>query len=137
MRRGFGLRQSVSADLGWAASTAGDVMSGAGRTGALTSDYHGLQRCIRSEQQCNKHQTYYCKKGESWHCRVPTPHASALRVTVKSHYRDWSSWTVVQISDADGIDVYRECAESQAVREYVFEGRDKKIRWGTQVQEYD
>ena len=42
---------------------------------------------------------------------------SALRVTVKPHYRDWSSWTVVQVSDADGIDVHREYAESQAVRE--------------------
>jgi hypothetical protein len=43
--------------------------------------------------------------------------ASALRVTVKPRYRDWSSWTVVQVSDADGIDVHREYAESQAVRE--------------------
>ena len=32
------------------------------RTGALTVDYHGLQRCIRNEQQGNQRQADHCKK---------------------------------------------------------------------------
>src|SRR5262249_43721191 len=53
-------------------------MPGRWQTRALAGDYHRrtvLQRCIRNEQQCNQHQTYRCKKGESWHCRVPTARA--------------------------------------------------------------
>jgi hypothetical protein len=48
---------------------------------------------------------------------VLKPVTVTSQVTVKPRYCDWSSWTVVQVSDADGIDVHRECAESQAVRE--------------------
>src|SRR5262245_3121906 len=123
MRRGFDLRQSVRRRLGLSSQyswrchigrrcwRSGESlyrtgMPGFWRTGALTGDYHGLQHCIRNEQQCNEHQTYYCKKGENWH-RVQTPRASALLVTVKPRYRDWSSWTVVQVSDAGGIGVHR------------------------------
>src|SRR5207249_3713124 len=48
------------------------------RTRALTGDYHGLQRCIRNEQQCNQRQADHYKKSESWHCRVPTRTPSTL-----------------------------------------------------------
>src|SRR5215475_8874292 len=51
------------------------------QTDAVAGDYRrrtGFQRCIRNEQQRDQRQTDHCKKGESWHCRVPTRTPSTL-----------------------------------------------------------
>jgi len=44
------------------------------QTSALARDYRRRtvhQRCIGNEQQRKQHRTYYCKKSEHWHFRVP------------------------------------------------------------------
>src|SRR5215471_1159038 len=103
LRRRLGLRHSsaheVRGHVGRRRWRCGEISYRAGihrirmprlwQTDAVAGDYWrrtGFQRCIRDEQQRDQRQTDYCKKGESWHCRVPTRTSRLFKFLVRARH---------------------------------------------------